>query len=268
MKDDRNMRNILTPKLPRLQYSRILWVLGLLFLLAVMMSVMSRKRNSQLDKLMISVQPLKSGASLITEVQVRRAIQKGITNRLEGGYVDELDCNRVEAFLETDPFIVNANVYMDINNRIRVDVEQREPVLRVMDTQGGNYYIDQVGAKIPVSRNYTARVMVCTGNIPAFSVDYAEKTKHVLKDLIVLNQRLDDDDVFSTFFQQIHVTAKEEFVLTPLVGDQTIMLGSIANLEDKLQRLKVFYKEGMPRAGWQEYQRLDLRFKDQVVGVK
>jgi cell division protein FtsQ len=217
---------------------------------------------------MVSIQPLKSGASLLTEQNVRRSIQKGITERLEGSVINELDCNHVEAFLETDPFIKDANVYTDINNRMRVDIIQREPKLRLMDNQGGNYYLDALGAKIPVSRNYTARVMVATGNIPTYSVDFKEKKKHILKDLIILNDRLNEDDVFQDFFQQIHVTNKDEFVLTPLIGDQTIMLGSIANLEDKLERLKIFYKEGMPRTGWQLYQRLDLRYKDQVVAVK
>jgi cell division protein FtsQ len=268
MQDRTAMRQLLTPRLPSLRYDRILWVLGVFFLFVFLMSAISRKKNSQLDKIMISVQPLKSGASMLTESNVRRAIQKGVTERLEGAYLDEVDCNRVETFLETDPFIADANVYLDINNRIRVDVEQREPTLRIMDQQGGNYYLDQKGAKIPVSRNYTARVMVCTGNIPEYSVDFQEKKQHLLKDLMTLNNRLGDDDVFAEFFQQIHVTNKDEFVLTPLIGDQTIMLGSLTNLEDKLERLKIFYKEAMPRTGWQVYRRLDLRYKDQVVAVK
>lgn len=268
MRETHNMKQLLTPRLPSLRYDRILWVLGVFFLLVVLLSAISRKKHSTSNKLMISVQPLAGGASMLTEATVRRAIFKGITEKLEGAYLDELDCNRVEAFLETDPFIKDANVYLDINNSVRVDIEQREPVLRVMDHQGGNYYLDQTGAKIPVSRNYTARVMVCTGNIPAYSTDFQEKKRHLLKDLMTLNQRIADDDVFANFFQQIHVTNKDEFVLTPLVGDQTIMLGSLTNIEDKLERLKIFYKEGMPYAGWQIYQRLDLRFKDQVVAVK
>jgi cell division protein FtsQ len=268
MQESTAMRQLLTPRLPRLRYDRILWVLGAFLLFVFLMSAISRKKNSQLDRIMISVQPLKSGASMLTEQNVRRTIQKGITERLEGAYLEEVDCNRVEAFLETDPFIADANVYLDINNRIRVDVEQREPTLRIMDQQGGNYYLDQKGAKIPVSRNYTARVMVCTGNIPVYSTDFQEKKQSLLSDLMLLNKKLADDAVFADFFQQIHVTNKDEFILTPLVGDQTIMLGSLTNLEDKLERLKVFYKEGMPRTGWQAYSRLDLRYKDQVVAVK
>jgi cell division protein FtsQ len=262
------MKHLLTPRLPRLRYDRIIWVMGIAFLVIFLASAISRKKTSQVDKIMVSVQPLKSGANLLTEQQVRRAIQKGITERIEGAIVEEMDCNRVEAFLETDPFIKGAHVYLDINNRMRVDVEQREPILRIMDNQGSNYYLDAAGAKIPVSRNYTARVLVCTGNIPAYTTDFLEKKEHVLKDLMALRTRVEDDEIFEFFFQQIHVTNKNEYILTPLIGDQTIMLGSLVNLEDKIERLKIFYKEGMPRTGWQVYQRLDLRFKDQVVAVK
>ncbi len=262
------MRQLLTPRLPRLRYDRILWVLGVFFLLLFLLSSISRKRNSITDKLLISIEPLRNGASLITEPQVRRAIQKGITGRVEGANWEDLDCNRIETFLETDPFIQDANVYLDINNHVRVDIEQREPVLRILDNQGGNYYLDAKGARIPISRHYTARVMVCTGNIPAYTTDFKEQKKHILKDLMTLTQRLDGDAHFEHFFQQIHVTNKDEFILTPIIGDQTVMIGSLVSLEDKLEKLKIFYKEVMSRTGWQQYQRLDLRYRDQVVAVK
>ena len=98
MKDSAAMRQLLTPRLPRLRYDRILWVFGVICVFSILISSISRKKSSQLDKIMISVQPLKSGASLLTEANVRKAIQKGITDRVEGAYFEEVDCNRVEAF--------------------------------------------------------------------------------------------------------------------------------------------------------------------------
>lgn len=262
------MKHILTPRLPRLRYDRILWIVGIFCLFIFLISAISRKKSSSVEKIMISVQPLKSGSSLLTERNVRKLLQKGITERIEGALLNEVDFNHIEAFLETDPFVKDANVYLDINNRLRVDVVQREPILRIMDNQGGNYYLDASGAKIPFSSNYTARVMVATGNLPAYSTDFMEKKRSALKDLMLLIEKIEDDSALANFFQQIHVTNKEEFILTPLIGDQTIMLGSVANTEEKFEKLKIFYKEAMPRTGWREYERLDLRYKDQVVAVR
>ena len=49
------------------------------------------------------------------------------------------------------------------------------------------------------------------------------------------------------------------------VGSHKILLGESENIEDKLNRLEVFYKETIGKQNWNKYTTLDLRFKDQVV---
>ncbi|MEZ4980905.1 MAG: hypothetical protein R2769_04815 [Saprospiraceae bacterium] len=48
--------------------------------------------------------------------------------------------------------------------------------------------------------------------------------------------------------EQIHVHDKE-FVLIPKIGKQKILLGTIDELQDKIDRLKIFYEKVMPREG-------------------
>ena len=51
----------------------------------------------------------------------------------------------------------------------------------------------------------------------------------------------------------------------PLIGDQKIVLGSARKIEDKLHRLKIFYQQGMPYAGWNLYETINLKYNGQVV---
>ena len=39
-------------------------------------------------------------------------------------------------------------------------------------------------------------------------------------------------------------------------------------IEDKLDRLKLFYSENMGRQGWNVYQTISVKFKGQIVGKK
>jgi cell division protein FtsQ len=71
--------------------------------------------------------------------------------------------------------------------------------------------------------------------------------------------------VWSRFVQQVHVNNAGELVMVPLIGDQTIVLGSARNLDDKLRRLKIFYQEGMPHSGWKTYSSLNVKYEGQVV---
>ena len=167
-----------------------------------------------------------------------------------------------------DPFVLNADAFLDAHAQIHVRIEQREPVLRVMDGSGSNYYLDINGAKMPPSRNFAARVMVATGNLPPYSPDFLVKKKSPLKDLFQLNQAIAADDFLNSLIQQIHLTEGGDFVLVPLIGDQKIIVGGIKNLENKFWRLKNFYKEAMVREGFQRYETINLKYRGQVVCKK
>jgi cell division protein FtsQ len=136
------------------------------------------------------------------------------------------------------------------------------------DNNGGNYYIDKNGVKMPTSKNFAARVMVATGNLPPYSDDFLDKRRNVLKDIFRVNQLIQSDDFFKNFFQQIYVSSVGDILLVPLVGDQKIVLGSVAHLDSKFNRLKTFYQKGMPYVGWNKYRTINLKYNGQVVCKK
>ena len=72
--------------------------------------------------------------------------------------------------------------------------------------------------------------------------------------------------------EQIHIEpdAKGTFVATliPRVGDHTIFLGTLDQLDTKLRRLQIFYQQGLPQVGWNKYSRLDLQYGNQIVCTK
>lgn len=249
----------------RLRYDRIIWVLFLLITLGILLSSVARKKNSFADGVEVKVVPLKDGEKLISEYDVRQALLSAFGNTLEGTELGRLDVERMERVLEEDPFVRDAQTYVDQHNILHLDVEQREPLLRVLDNKGGNYYLDQGGNKMPPSKNFAARVVVATGNIAAYTLKFREKKRSSLNDVFQVAQKLAEDDFFRVFVQQIHVNSDGEIVLVPLVGDQKIILGDAKKLDEKLERLKIFYREGMPYAGWQTYQSINLSYADQVV---
>jgi hypothetical protein len=60
-------------------------------------------------------------------------------------------------------------VYVDQHNILRIKVEQREPVLRILDNNGNNYYLDENGVKMPPSKNFAARALVASRKYIAVS---------------------------------------------------------------------------------------------------
>ncbi|HMX39194.1 MAG TPA: cell division protein FtsQ [Saprospiraceae bacterium] len=252
-------------QLPRLRYDRLTWLLFLFVVLAIWYLARQRKANTFAEGVEVQVEPLASGDKLISERDVRQALLRSFGNTLEGTELANLEVERMERVLEEDPFVRNADAYIDQNNQLHVRIEQREPVLRVLDNNGGNYYLDAAGKKMPPSKNFAARVLVATGNVAPYTPEFREKRKSNLKDLFNLTQTLLADDFLSAFIQQVHINNAGEFILVPLVGDQKIVLGSTRRLEDKLRRLKIFYLQGMPYEGWRKYETINLKYSGQVV---
>jgi len=252
-------------KAPNINYNRLYWALFLLTTAGVLFSAIRNKKYSTADGVEASVIPLPGGDKLISETDVRQALIRSFGTGIENTELKNLEVELMERTLEEDPFVLDAEAYIDQRNVLHVQVQQREPILRILDNNGGNYYLDKNGVKMPPSKNFAARVLVATGNITPYTAEFKSKKRNSLKDIFYITQTILADDFLSSFIQQIHVNNAGEFTLIPLIGDQKIILGSARKLEDKLDRLKVFYKNGMPYTGWQVYESINLKYNGQVV---
>ncbi|MNV97616.1 hypothetical protein D3C71_1927610 [compost metagenome] len=56
--------------------------------------------------------------------------------------------------------------------------------------------------------------------------------------------------------------------LVPRVGDHRILLGNTEGLEQRMNNLMVFYKKALPRMGWNEYKIINIKYQNQVIGIR
>lgn len=243
------------------------WMVGLVATAMVIISGVEKRSQAGAESLEISVHPLEDGKFLITDKEVKKIIGTGFGSDLVGEQLKNIDVERLELLLEEEPFVLNADAYLDAQNRLHVEIDQRKALVRIMDSNGLDYYLDENGVKMPPSKHYAARVIIATGNIPPYTSDYLERKNHLLKDLFQLVNFIENDELLNLLIDQIHVS-KGDFILVPKIGKHKIVLGSLEMLDDKIERLKIFYKEGIGREGWRKYDRIDLRFEGQVVAGK
>jgi len=64
---------------------------------------------------------------------------------------------------------------------------------------------------------------------------------------------------------QVDITPQLTFEMIPKIGNQTIIFGDAANVDDKFNKLKLFYRKVIPVAGWSRYSIINLQYKNQVV---
>lgn len=190
-------------------------------------------------------------------------------HQLVGRNMESINLHDLEKRLKANSFIESAKVYADMDGVIKVEISQRQPVMRVMNQAGQDFYIDQNGLKIPMSSNFTAKVLVANGYIDEV---YGGKldTLHtdIAKQLYKTIQFINKDTLWKAQIAQLYVNTNHEIELIPRVGTNRILLGNADSLENKFHNLLVFYKQALPQVGWDRYKIINIKFANQVVGVK
>jgi len=85
------------------------------------------------------------------------------------------------------------------------------------------------------------------------------------KQLITLINTIREDEFWNAQVAQLDIDSKMRITLYPQVGDERIEFGRPDNVDTKLKKLMIFYKEILPRMGWSKYDRVNLEYEGQIV---
>ena len=96
-----------------------------------------------------------------------------------------------------------------------------------------------------------------------------EKSYEDFMKLLTFVETVEEDDFWRSEVVQIvaHTTPSGalEVDLVPRSGRHTIRFGRLERVEEKFSKLMRFYRNGLPKIGWDEYRTVDVRFDGQVV---
>ncbi len=239
---------------------KILLILSLLVVcgyLAVAFTVLNAKPVGKVCRDVKSIIEDSAQQVFITAADVDSLLKHGHLYP-KGKSMDDIVSREIEACLQKDSRIERAECYKSVNGRIYIDIVQRLPILHILASNGENYYVDSHGQVMPKG-DCSAYLPVVTG--------YVDR-KMACKELYQLGMLLMNDEFWKAGIQQINVTRERELELVPLVGDHIVFFGKPVELEQKLDRLKTFYKEGLNKVGWNKYSRVNLEFSNQIICTK
>lgn len=175
-----------------------------------------------------------------------------------------IDLKQIERALEKDVWIKNAELFFDNNDRLKVSVEEREPIARLFSTTGNTFYIDSSCMMLPLSDKFSARLPVFTG-FPSDAKILTKADSTLLRDVKALSQKIAADSFLMAMIDQVDITAQRTFEMTPKIGKQNIIFGDAGDADAKFAKLKLFYKDVITQAGWNRYNTIDLQYNGQVV---
>ena len=105
-----------------------------------------------------------------------------------GEPIEEITENEIETELMNHPAVQSVDVYFNPLGVLCMDILQRNPVIRIIDTFGESYYIDDQGNYMPVLDRFTARVPVPRWDNPGLPNRHPRSGLQILADA----RRMDD----------------------------------------------------------------------------
>jgi len=215
---------------------------------------------------------------LITEQDIDSLILSG-AGKIAGMQLWELNTEKIEGPIRNHSYVDKVDVYATDDGMVYVDVIQRQPILRIITRKSSSFYIDGHGQILPINPNFPARVLVASGNIYDSCIQRdMENFDHLMADsssnpgslpsLFRMAIYITRDPFFRSQISQIYVNDNQELELIPVVGNHIILFGKAEDMQEKFTKLYAFYKYGLNKIGWNKYNFINIKYKNQVVCSK
>lgn len=198
----------------------------------------------------------------VDEQDVKQILLEHGFDTLIGKQLSSIDFHRLEQLLDNNVYIFKSRVFANSHGGIEINIQQRKPILRIINNEGVSYYIDENNSKMPPALKFTARVPVATGFIFNNGTDGDENDTLMINRLFRLAQFLQKNKFFESLTEQIIVDDNREIEIIPSLGNFTILLGDATNLQEKFNKLDAFYHYGIGNG--KNYKQIDLRFLNQI----
>ena len=167
-----------------------------------------------------------------------------------------LDIAKIEENIKQIPQINDVSVYLNHDGNIDIKLNERVPILRIYNSNT-SYYLDKNCKVMPISKLFTARKLIVSGNVEDFST-------HNLCELYYI---IASDEFYKNLITHIFLE-KNNVVLITRIKNFQINIGDLTFLETKFNNLMSFYNKIIKFKGWDYYYEVNLKYNDQIICSK
>ncbi|WP_313098381.1 cell division protein FtsQ [Epilithonimonas sp.] len=202
-----------------------------------------------MENVSINMNQSKTPVYFIDEKDIKDLVKQYNPTRKIG----DVKIPELEKKINENPFVDSANVYMNLNGNLNVDIKQRVPVFR-LSKNGKDFYVDEKGVEFPISRNFSYPCMLVMGDVDAS--EYQELGK--------LIEKIDKDDFSKKYFIGIK-KEKDNYNLLTSDGNYKVEIGDLENIDFKVKGFKTFVEKYLVYQNPEKYKKISVKYNNQIV---
>ena len=229
---------------------RILKILITVIIFGFLLSFsLKRFNNKPIENVTVKLAKTKNPVYFIDEKEVKEIVKKANPTKKIG----DIDIPELEKKLNLLPAVDSANVYLNLNGTLNLDIKQRIPVFR-LSKGDQNFYVDEKGNEFPISKNYSYPCMLIRGDVK----------KSEYKKLAELVDKIDRDDFSKKYFIGIS-KEKESYNLLTSEGNYKVEIGDLDRIDMKVKGFKTFVEKYLINQNAEKYSKISVKYDNQIV---
>lgn len=218
------------------------------FLLHFSLKRFGQKKITE-DMVAVKLNEASTAVYFIDEKDIKSIVEKENPSGKVGG----IDIPKLEKKIREIPAVDSANVYLNLNGNLNLDIKQRVPAFRLKKGDK-DFYVDENGVEFPTYRNYSHKCRLVSGNVKP--EEYSQ--------LIELIKKIENDDFSKKYFVGVQKYMGDYQLLTS-DGIFKVELGSLDNLDFKMNGFKAFVEKFLVYQDLEKYTKVSLKYNNQVV---
>ena len=229
---------------------RILKILITVILFGFLLSFSLKRFNDKsMEKVSVNMIKTQTPVYFIDEKEVKEIVKKLNPTKKIG----DIDIPELEKKLNNLPSVDSANVYLNLNGNLNLDIQQKVPAFR-LNTNGKDVYVDHKGQEFPISQNYSFPCMLVTGDI--------DESEYV--SLAALVDKIDRDSFSKKYFIGISKN-KEGYNLLTSEGNYKVEIGDLDRIDMKVKGFKTFVEKYLINQSPDKYTKISVKYDNQIV---
>lgn len=200
---------------------------------------------------------LTSSADSVTIHGVKEELKR-FPKKIIGIPVTRVNTLEIEEYLSGFSNFERVECSLSTDGMLNVSVVPMIPEIRVFDGNS-SYYINKDGKKIDSKANFFVDVPVVCGR-------FTEKFPP--SSVLPVTRFVQNDPVLRQLVGMVEAKDDDNIILVPRIHGHVVNFGDTLRLGDKRRALLTFYRKVIPYRGWQEYDTISVKFKNQVVATR
>lgn len=176
----------------------------------------------------------------------------------KGKRMADINASAIEKALSKSPYLEFADMVMCQDGHLLIKVSQLLPVMRVFDGEN-SYYVNRAGKHMDASLYYHSDVPVVQGHFTK---------KYPATRLLPLIDYVEKDSLLSSLVTMYQVRDSNNIIIVPQISGHVVNMGNASDFENKFAKLKLFYREVMPKRGWNAFDTISVKWNHQIVATR